>query len=166
SEINNDHFEVEKSIDNSSWIIVGKVKGHGTTNSVQSYQFTDASAPLNMTQTLFYRLKQVDFDGNFEYSSRISVTVNLNSIDGKNISIYPNPNNGNFVVENSLQQNSNVTFTIINLPGEKLWSNSFSLQKGKNATTINANFLSPGIYFLRMEDNSKEFVEVRKILVK
>jgi len=80
--------------------------------------------------------------------------------------IYPNPNTGNFVIENTLTQNSTVTFTLVNTIGKKVWSNTYSLRSGTNSTTVNINSLSSGIYFLRIEDESKQLTEVKKVFVR
>ncbi len=165
SEINNNYFEVERSVDGSQFTAIGKVDGNGTTNSISSYQFTDHSlSSVNREQsTIYYRLKQVDFDGKLEYSKTVS--VNINSLQ-QPTSIYPNPSDGSFIIENDVEQNSNITFTLINLMGEKVWSNFYQLQAGKNSIEVKATTLSPGIYFLRIEDESKQIIEVRKVLLK
>ena len=165
SEINNNYFEVERSVDGSQFTAIGKVDGNGTTNSISSYQFTDHSlSSVNREQsTIYYRLKQVDFDGRFDFSKTVS--VNINSLQ-QPISIYPNPSDGNFIIENDLAQNSNITLSIINLLGEKVWSNFYQLQAGKNSIEVKATTLSPGIYFLRIEDESRQINEVRKVLLK
>ncbi|MEM1328232.1 MAG: T9SS type A sorting domain-containing protein [Bacteroidota bacterium] len=81
SEINNSHFELQRSSNGKEWTALDKVLGAG--NSVQKidYSFVDAS-PLKSVN--YYRLKQVDFDGAYEYSSIVSVTI-----DGKNATVYP-----------------------------------------------------------------------------
>jgi hypothetical protein len=70
SEINNYYFEIERSIDNTEWNAIGKVKGDGTANSINSYSFWD-NTRTNLPQhsgLLFYRLMQSDFDGSSVYS--------------------------------------------------------------------------------------------------
>ena len=163
SEIKNNYFDVERSENNIEWQSIGKVDGNGTTNIVSNYQFSDQMLKqIQHDETIYYRLKQVDFDGIGAYSKIVS--VKFNSVQ-EQISIYPNPSDGNFVIENDVTQNSNINVTIINLIGEKLWSNSYDLQSGKNTTNINVKALSPGIYFLQIEDNKKQIIEVRKVLV-
>lgn len=84
TEINNSHFEIERSIDGNSWEKIGEVKGNGTTNSVSSYQFTDAQ-PQNGTN--YYRLKQIDLDLKSVYSPVKIISFNNN----KGLTVYPNP---------------------------------------------------------------------------
>jgi hypothetical protein len=84
SEINNDYFMVERCRDGENWISVGAIKGDGNSSSRKEYQLTDY-APLNGEQ--WYRLVQVDYDGNFE----IFEPVLINFSSGNKISVYPNP---------------------------------------------------------------------------
>lgn len=84
SEINNDYFVIEKSFDGVSFNEVGKVHGNGNSTVTNQYYFTDFSNK----GTAFYRLKQIDFDGAFEYSSIIKVT-SLNN--PKELIVFPNP---------------------------------------------------------------------------
>ena len=65
SEINNSHFEVEHSIDGEKWLNVGKVKGYGNSNTINNYTFTYNYLTNNKA---YFRLKQVNFNGTFEYS--------------------------------------------------------------------------------------------------
>ncbi|MCC9166756.1 GDSL-type esterase/lipase family protein [Pontibacter harenae] len=84
SEINNSHFEVQRSGDNVDFRTIGRVAGAGNSSINIKYTFTDKAAPVRQ---LYYRLKQVDFDSTFAYSNVVAVQ-NSNS---KNISIslYP-----------------------------------------------------------------------------
>jgi hypothetical protein len=70
SELNNSHFEVEKTTDGKNFTKVGEVKGNGTTNKISKYAYTDKTAG---SATVYYRLKQVDFNTKFEYSKLVAV---------------------------------------------------------------------------------------------
>ncbi len=92
SEINNDFFEVQRSADAKTWEAIGTATGAGNSTEVLAYDFTDTK-PL--VGTSYYRLRQVDFDGRFEYSKVRSVNVELhNIVSGPDIRMYPNPTNG------------------------------------------------------------------------
>ena len=75
SELNNDFFTAQKSIDGSNWQIVGYQDGAGTSNIVASYSKIDYSP---FSGTSYYRLKQTDFNGQSEHFPIISVTLPLN----------------------------------------------------------------------------------------
>ncbi len=88
TELNNDKFLIEHSLDGSNFQTIGEVNGKGTSNELQTYSFLDANKDSREIQ--YYRLKQVDFDGGFEYSKVIKVQK---SSDNK-VLIYPNPGSG------------------------------------------------------------------------
>jgi len=85
TEINNDYFLVEKSLDGISFSELTSITGAGNSNAINTYSYTETE-PNN--QAAYYRLKQVDFNGDFEYSNIIS--VNPCSENGL-ITVYPNP---------------------------------------------------------------------------
>ena len=106
SEINNSHFEIERSYDGIRWEWVGNVIGNGTTNQLAEYYFTDRSIAMSQN-TAYYRLKQVDYDGAFEYSGLRSVDFNGNAAM-LDIAAYPNP----FNQEVTIHVNANEPYTL------------------------------------------------------
>ena len=70
SELNNSYFSVEKSIDAREFYSVGDVAGSGNTNSIINYEYLDLES-----KSVYYRLKQIDYDGNYEYSDIIKVIL-------------------------------------------------------------------------------------------
>jgi hypothetical protein len=91
SEINNDYFLVQRKSDD--WKDIGKVGGFGNSNINRFYEFKDLDA---RETELYYRLKQVDIDGKFEYSNEVLVGLEIPEIDLK---IFPNPSKGNLTIE-------------------------------------------------------------------
>lgn len=84
TEHNNSHFLVERSIEGSEFEVIGTVEGMGNSTSLNSYEFIDDNAPVGLC---YYRLKQVDFNGDFQYSEMRAV----NHGESFEISVYPNP---------------------------------------------------------------------------
>ncbi|MTI22887.1 T9SS type A sorting domain-containing protein [Fulvivirga sp. RKSG066] len=82
SELNNDYFEIERSLDGKFYEKIAKVEGSGTTTSVSNYQYTDARPHAGVN---YYRLRQVDYDGQFEYSTIQKAIVY------EGLTLYPNP---------------------------------------------------------------------------
>ncbi|MBJ7428540.1 MAG: T9SS type A sorting domain-containing protein, partial [Bacteroidia bacterium] len=138
SETNNKGFEVERSIDGVNFETIGFVKGNGNSNSMNKYSFIDANQ-----SSAYYRLKQIDFDGKFEYSS----TVKVNS-DELLVDLTPNPFNDNLVINSpTIIENAE----IIDVTGKvKLMEIVNS-----NKATINTSTLSNGIYFIRINNGQK-----------
>ncbi len=86
SEIDNDHFDIERSADAKEWSTIGEVKGAGTTNAAQQYSIRDRQ-PL--AGTSYYRLRQVDYDGQYEYSEIRAVSIS--EATATTMAVYPNP---------------------------------------------------------------------------
>lgn len=166
SEINNDYFEVQRSYEpaaNSQWLKAGIVKGNGTTNSVSSYQFTDQM--LKQVQhdgTIYYRLKQVDIDGNPDYSNTIA--INLNETKDA-IIISPNPFSNNFELQLPTNfNNDDVTIDIKDIQGRTVFTKMYSLQNDQSKILVEANTLNTGIYFVNF--TTKDGVSNYQKLVK
>ncbi len=109
-EEDNDFFEVQRSLDGVNFSTVGYVDGSGTTSSAMTYQFSDASLSEGV---IYYRIKQVDFDGAFDYSNIIS----LRSSTQLGLVAYPNPfdQSTTLLVEGGSDQF--VTLTITDMTG-------------------------------------------------
>jgi hypothetical protein len=88
SETNNEYFGVERSFDGKSFSSIGRVAGHGSTTSVNSYTYTDAGVATKATGTVYYRLQQVDQDGTATYSPVRVVALDKGATSLK---LYPNP---------------------------------------------------------------------------
>ena len=91
SELNNDFFTIEFSIDAVEFAELTKIDGAGTTTEPQNYRYTDFSSH---TGIIYYRLKQTDYDGNFSYSETVPVVfAELHEAETNDIKfvIYPNP---------------------------------------------------------------------------
>jgi uncharacterized repeat protein (TIGR01451 family) len=89
SEKNNDHFEVERSLNGTDYVKIGQVAGQGSTASATAYALTDAGVARKATGTVYYRLKQVDTDGTATYSPVRSVVFTKALPPA--IALFPNP---------------------------------------------------------------------------
>ncbi|RZK63285.1 MAG: T9SS type A sorting domain-containing protein, partial [Hymenobacter sp.] len=89
SEKNNDHFEVERSFDGTSFVQIGQVAGHGTLATASAYTLTDAGVAAKATGPVYYRLRQVDLDGTATYSP--VRTVRFADAAPAVLTLYPNP---------------------------------------------------------------------------
>jgi len=96
TEINNDYFSLERSGNGTEFTPITRIEGAGNYNSVLKYQFTD-KAPLSGIN--YYRLRQVDFDGNSRLSQVISASVSVENSKAKINRVYPNPFLDHFIVD-------------------------------------------------------------------
>ena len=97
SENDNNYFEIERSTDGVNYVTIGYVDGAGNSSSLLGYQFTDNAPEQGQ---LYYRLSQVDFDGNREYADKV-VAVLYTGSEIENLTIVPNPTEGLFKVSAS-----------------------------------------------------------------
>jgi hypothetical protein len=163
SEINNSHFDVERSIDNNRFEFIGTVKGNGTTSLVNTYRLVDNIKSLINTNvtTVYYRLKQVDYDGEFAYTD--VRTVELNNLDAVELTVYPNPNYGVFNLSVKSTEKLITTFTIYDNIGAEVWSYTTTLEQGLN--TIPAQLqLAKGMYNVSMLNNKG--IQTQRFIVK
>ena len=112
SEINNNYFDVERSYDAIHWEWVGKVAGNGTTKQLTDYSFTDKSIATSQNMA-YYRLKQVDFDGAFEYSNERVVRFD-EKVEKLAIAAYPNPSNQEVTISVNTNEPYSIEVTDIN----------------------------------------------------
>jgi hypothetical protein len=148
SETNNNYFEIQKSDDGKNWVFVSIVQGSGNSTQEIKYQYIDNSTESKLT---YYRLKQVDFNGNYKYSRVISVS-NCSEYFSE-LEIYPNPTIGMFHWLNNGIQEQIFSIDIFNVLGEKVYSS------GGNSSEIDLTSQQNGIYFIHFNMNSKSIVK-------
>ncbi|MDX2361859.1 MAG: T9SS type A sorting domain-containing protein [Crocinitomicaceae bacterium] len=152
SEINNDYFDVERSIDGGSFEIIGKVDGNGTTNSPSNYSLTDYNPAPGIN---YYRLRQVDFDGQFRYSNVIAFEFNGND-DAYFISASPNPTSGVTKILFNSNNQGNSVICVYNSLGKQVFNQTYYTQSGLNSIEIDLNSVAKGVYILSLELDQEE----------
>lgn len=156
-EINNKGFDIERSTSGTDFETIGFVNGNGNTNAISNYTFTDLSIHQLQTsnpeiQTIFYRLKQTDFDGAFDFSNTVS--INLNHTIIQTPVVYPNPFNNELHIENLGSNQTNITLS--DQTGRILLFE----KTHENTHTLFVNDLPAGIYVLQL--NEQAFKVVKK----
>ena len=145
SELNNDYFVVEKSLDKSiedaNWEEVVRVKGAGTINTISNYGITDDNVNTN-DKVIYYRLKQVDYDGKFAYSNIVAVSLQ----DVQDFQVYPNPSVGVFKVR-GFSDNFTSSVDVYNNLGQLVYT-----IVAKNNVEIDISSQPSGIYFVKSGD--------------
>ncbi len=161
SELNNAGFEVERSVDRETFTQVGFVRGNGTTTEAQSYTFVDRST-FN-AEKVYYRLKQVDFDGQFEYSPVVEVNVSLPTKFAL-MQNYPNPFNPTTNIAYELPTTAKVVLKVYDVLGREVVTLINQEQAaGRYVQPFNASALSSGMYFYRLQAGN--FVETKKMML-
>jgi len=159
TELNNNGFEVQRQ-SGADFVTIGFVKGRGTTTEVQNYSFTDSKLSVGKYA---YRLKQVDFDGSFEYSKVVNVdltTPTVFSLDQN----YPNPFNPSTVISYSVPQNSFVTLKVYDIIGNEVATLVNQTQSaGKYDIRFDASSLSNGVYLYSIKTDN--FSSTKKMIL-
>lgn len=159
TEKNNLGFEIQRSLDNNIFTTIGFVQGSGTSTEFHHYSFTESGTG----NTLYYRLKQIDFNGSYTYSKVIkinSATVSTLQLDQN----YPNPFNPVTNIKYQLGNNGFVTLKVFNSLGEEI---AVLVNEFKNAgnynVTFNAKDLPSGIYIYQL--SAGNFSEEKKMIL-
>jgi hypothetical protein len=156
-ESNTSHFEVEwQSSTASSFTKVGVVSAAGNSSTTRNYDFLHANPSSGYN---YYRLKMVDIDGHFTYSSTIRIGSNAT---GKSLLVYPNPVSSVLTVSASVERDETVMFQLIDNSERILFSRQRFLQKGSNAFTWDLSGVPKGIYYLVSGINNGVGVKVIK----
>ena len=149
SEINNSHFEIERSYDGRNFEAIGEVAGNGNSQHRIDYSYTDASVS-KLENTVFYRLKQVDFDGAFEYSD-IRV-VRFDDVGNKlQLVAYPNPMNDKLNVMLSLSSGEKYQLQVINSKGALVYQKNHLFSNGLH--NLDLSQWNEGMYTLKVTSN-------------
>jgi DNA/RNA endonuclease YhcR with UshA esterase domain len=164
TEINNSGFEIQRSADGKNFVKIGFVNGHGSTVEKNSYSFSDKFQSAG----IYYRLKQIDYDGSFKYSDVVQVT----SMVPKEFSLkqnYPNPFNPTTVISYDLPVDSKVVLKVYDILGNEV----ATLVNGEEAAgtyniifgaqNMNHRQLSSGIYFYKLETG--KYTAIKKMML-
>ena len=170
SESNNQGFEILRSAQNdnggnndNNWNKIAFVNGKGNSLTASNYEFTDSKLTTGKYK---YRLKQIDFNGNFEYFDlsgvvEIGVPVKFNLSQN-----YPNPFNPTTKIDFDLPLDSKVSIKVFDISGKEVSTlvNEFRTA-GYYTVSYDASALSSGVYFYRIMTGDGKFVMTKKLLL-
>lgn len=169
TELNNSGFEIERShnseAQNQNWEKIGFVEGHGTTTEIQRYSYTDIPGSFG---NFAYRLKQVDFDGTFEYSNQIEIELSTPA-QFQLSQNYPNPFNPSTVISWHLANDSQVSLKVYDILGTEIKTLvNETRPAGIHQVEFDGSELSSGIYFYKLTaiptgNNSGEIFDIKKM---
>jgi hypothetical protein len=150
SETGNSGFRVQRSVSGISWSTLGRVEGAGTTDEPQSYRFTDSAVPY-ASDSLQYRLAQVDVDGTVNVSN--PVTVRFGNPDGLELlGSFPNPARSQATVRFAVpeQTTGDVQLELYDLLGRQVKTIPAAEASGRVEQTLDVSDLPSGTYLLRL----------------
>lgn len=160
TETNNDFFTIERTKDGVNYEVVGTVDGAGTSTSVKEYSFVD---PLPYPGISYYRLKQTDYDGQFEYSNLVSLSAEYDDLE---VTVYPNPAPADaIVIELSGKEEVTMQVVVTDIYGRKCYSRTVMVKDGGVKLAVDPkNKLAPGVYTVTASGNSVQYSQ--KLIVK
>lgn len=165
TQLNNQGFEIQRKAEGLDFQTVGFIKGAGTTSDQKSYSYSDKNL---QDGNYTYRLKQVDFNGAYAYSSTVNVSVVMPKVYSLSQN-YPNPFNPTTMIKYSVPEAQHVTLEIYNSLGEKIRTLVNSAQEAGNHTVqwdgLNSSGRSTasGMYLYKI--TAGKFTSVKKMLL-
>jgi hypothetical protein len=151
SELNNDFFEVEVATDGENYSTIANIRGQGTTTAVINYEFVDCYPATGLN---YYRLRQVDFNGDFEYSNIISV---LNDAPPKlYYSAYPQPASTHLTVQiRALDETNEMNLFIYNINGRII--KHISIDPKITQLPVDISAFANGLYLVRLNQAAQAY---------
>jgi cytochrome c peroxidase len=156
SEIQNDRFELERSIDGLDFVKIATISGQVNSSDLNHYSYEDRNVTPGIDY--YYRIRQIDVDGNFSMSKIISGRV---LIDNPDWEISPNPARDYVNVYPPFSGEQTFTFSIVNRFG-KLWKNE--VVTFANKLKVSIQDLPRGFYFFTFQNNTVSYTE--KVMVR
>lgn len=149
SETNNDHFELERSKDAENFEKITTIEGHGNSTTTINYNYLDENIGSSLN---YYRLKQVDFNGNFTYSNTIALENTI--LADSYINPYPNPTADGII---NLNINGNITSLVVyNMLGEIIYNSDNITDKN-----ITVKVIAKGVYVVKAYTSNNELITTK-----
>jgi len=148
SESNNNYFDIEKSIDGSSFTTINSVKGAGNSSTVKNYGSYDAKPVAGFN---YYRIRQVDFDGKFKFSEVVKVKI---SFEKTGVSVLANPFVNNITVDFASPANQRLNVRLMDISGKMIATEMWTIAKGSSRVVFSkVNSLQKGMYIFTVTDD-------------
>lgn len=153
SEVNNALFTIERSIDGMNWVERKQVTAAGNSSSILNYATTDENSYSGL---LYYRLKQIDFDGHFSYST--VKAIDFSDLEKSAFILYPNPAQNQITINVShLEQNDD--FSIYNILGQNVTAQTTKIRVNENEFRLDIKKLPDGIYYIKSSTSSHQLIK-------
>ena len=149
SEINNEYFQIERSANGLDFMAIGVVEGLGNSTMNQAYFFNDENIlNNNFLNTIYYRLKQIDLDGHFEFSEIVAVeTTPLEAAWSIRVLPY---SDGRVQVIYEAQKDKKVELALFDMNGKQLFQKNMEIQKGTGSLNLYLGKISSGLYLIQI----------------
>ena len=153
SEINNSGFEIERSASGFDWEKIGFLKGAGNSSTTKIYSYEDKNLGADL---YYYRLKQIDFNGKFEYTKTISIVQkNINTLQVEKL--FPNPFSSSITIEFTEQVADELQIILYDLNGKQVFNKLYPLQQKNYFIDFSTAQILEGNYLLIAKTRDKKF---------
>jgi len=158
--VNVDHFDIERSVNSSAFQYLTSVTANNN-GDTQNYQALDPNPAIGHDD---YRLKEVDVNGQFQYSDVVSVTIDASSA-ATALAVYPNPATQTITISITVPVATTGTITIDNASGQPVAHQNAQLPPGTSRIICPVGRLAAGEYFIRVQgsDTNVQVVEFVKL---
>lgn len=146
TEINNDYFIVDRSVNGAAWDSIGVVDGHGNSTQVIDYEFNDFNVADGIT---YYRLRQRDFNGATTGSPVIYI---VRQSGAHTATVYPSPTPGDAMISYYSFSEGPLEVTVMDVTGRIVSQNQHTLASGANSIPVRLENEPAGVYTIRMTD--------------
>ena len=158
-EINNDYFNIERSEEGTNWLKVGQVDVvNPNSNSIKNYSFTDIFG-FTTAKVLYYRLKQVDLNGQFTYSEIRKVTLSTIANDVK---VWYNRDADKSSIRFTANQDKQISIRLMSNDGKAISDKDFGVTTGFNSIDLDMTTLAKGIYSIVIIESGN--AEVHRVI--
>jgi hypothetical protein len=159
SELNNDHFEIERSVQGNAFEKIGTTPGAGTSTQIHSYGFTDANPEEGWN---YYRIRQVDVNGHTTVSNTLA--LNFHSTKEFVESVHPVPSGDLVYFDFVSPEGSEIHYQVTDCTGRIVTDKKIEMVQGENAIEINMSENEKGIYFLRVMNDKTNYSFITRLV--
>src|SRR5690606_37654757 len=157
-EYNTSVFILERSTDGRNYHAIASVPA-ANTDGVHYYDYTDPNINALSSPIVYYRLRQVDIDGQFTYSNIVTLSIDQSKTI---VMVYPNPVSHTLNMTVTVEQKEKLQWRILDNTGRVVNNGQYDLQRGSTALSVDVSRLGSGIYLLQLKGESIQ--EVIKLI--
>lgn len=165
SELNNDYFTIENSVDGFNWKEIMIMPGAGNSSDIVLYSFMHDSPEVGVS---YYRLKQTDFDGAYAYSEISSMYIKGNGVlqQVASFEVFPVPSDGNITWEINTLVAGEYELSIYDISSRMVLSKKLDLNIGMNSLNEDVLSLSNGTYTIMLSTNNAQFLDSELLIIR
>ena len=152
SELNNNYFDIERSDDAKKWEAISRENGNGTTQETHYYKYNDANVELLNSSILYYRLKQVDYNGKSAYSQVRAIKLSGDQHTAGDIKVWYNSGDDRAYITITSGEEKDATIFVTDMQGNQIAAQKMTVNAGTTNVSLSMAGLSKAIYLISYSD--------------